>query len=77
MRVRVNFTVDLDPETYRERTGEDLTKEEIRKQVQDLALREVLIRINGEGVPCRPLGQNNVYDPRTRTTRSEQLAGKP
>lgn len=73
MRVRVNFTVELDPEVYRERTGEQLEKEDIRRQVQEAALREVLIRLNGEGVPCRLVGRNNVYDSKTRLTRSEHV----
>lgn len=68
MRVRVNFTVELDPEEYREVSGDDLTKEEIRNKIQEFAAREVLIRLNGEGVSTRLLGRNNVYDPKKRLT---------
>ena len=75
MRVRVNFTLEVDPEAYREASGEELSKEEIRHVVQETAIRDVMSRFNAEGVPTRLLGRNNVYDASTRSTRSEQLVG--
>lgn len=77
MRVRVNFTIDLDPEQYREVFETELDKGQIREEIQERAISDCVLGLGDEGIQVRLLGRNNVYDPKTRTTRSEQLAGKP
>lgn len=77
MRIRVNFTIEVDPEAFREGTGEQLDKEEIRHTVQERAISDCIEGLSDRGVRARLLGQNNVYDARARLTRSGQLAGKP
>lgn len=76
MRVRVNFTIDLDPEQYREILGIEATKDEIRKDIQESAISDVVIGLNDVGIKARLLGRNNVYDPRQRLTVAEHLKRK-
>ena len=75
MRVRVNFTIEVDPEEYREAMGEDLDKEQVRNDIQERAITDCVIGLSDQGVHARLLGRNNVYDAKSRTTRSEQLTG--
>lgn len=73
MRVRVNFTVEVDPEEYREATGMELDKEQVRVEIQDRAISDTLEGLSDLGVQARLLGRNNVYDPKSRLTRSQHL----
>ncbi|AZS06600.1 hypothetical protein SEA_JACOREN57_33 [Mycobacterium phage JacoRen57] len=73
MRVRVNFTVEVDAEQYREAMGEELTKVEIRERIQNMALNRVMYGLGDEGVKVELLGRNNVYDPKQRLTVAEHL----
>jgi len=78
MRIRINFTIDLDLEEYREQTAADMSKDELRREIQEAASSDVILELHNLGVrSARLLGSNNVYDRRTRTTRSEQLVRKP
>jgi hypothetical protein len=77
MRVRVNFTIDVDLDDYRETMEVDMTKDEIRKTIQERAITDTVLNLTDEGVGCRLLGRNNAYDSEQRLTRSEQLVGKP
>lgn len=73
MRVRVNFTVDVDVEEYRELTGEDLTKTQIRERMQEECITYLLYKYGDEGLKVDLLGRNNVYDPKQKLTVAEHL----
>lgn len=53
MRVRVNFTLDLDPEQYREAFEVEDSNEEIRRDLQDRAYSELVLYLRDEGVRAR------------------------
>lgn len=73
MRVRVNFTVEVDVDEYREKIGpENATKEDIRRWIQSDAISRVTYGLGDEGVTCNYLGKNNEYDPETRQTIHEE-----
>lgn len=73
MRVRVNYTVEVDVEQYNEATGQDLSKDEVRREIQDKGSTDVVLGLVDEGVKVRMLGRNNCYDPLLRTTRAQHL----
>ena len=68
MRVRANFTLGIEPEQFREATGEELTKVEIRQRVQAMAETLTIMALGDMGVKVDEMGMNNVYDPNTRQT---------
>lgn len=73
MRVRVNFTVEVDVDEYRDKIGPpNATKEDIRRWIQGDAINRVTFGLGDEGVSCTYLGQNNRYDPETRQTIHEE-----
>jgi len=55
MRVRVNFTIEFDPERYREVFEVEDTNEEIREELQNRAQSEILMFLIDEGVQARPV----------------------
>jgi len=73
MRVRVNFTVDVDVQQYNDAMGEDNTKIEIRNQIQEQCISYILLALGDQGVDIGLLGRNNVYDPKQRLTVAEHL----
>lgn len=73
MRVRVNFTLELDVEQYNDATEQDLSKDEVRREVQDTAASDIVLGLVDAGVRVRMLGRNNAYDPKLRTTRGQHL----
>ena len=73
MRVRVNFTVDLDVQQYNEAMDEDTTKVDIRKRIQEDCISYLLMKYGDLGVDIGLLGRNNVYDPKQRLTVAEHL----
>ena len=73
MRVRVNFTVDLDVQQYNEAMDEDTTKVDIRKRIQEDCISYLLRKYGDLGVDIGLLGRNNVYDPKQRLTVAEHL----
>ena len=75
MRVRVNFTVDIDVENYRKKTGTDLTKSVIREDIQEQCRDFVMTFLKEQGIRAQYLGQNNKYDPKSRQTIHEEYVG--
>ena len=73
MRVRVNFTVDLDVQQYNEAMDEDTSKIDIRKRIQEDCISYLLRKYGDLGVDIGLLGRNNVYDPKQRLTVAEHL----
>lgn len=62
MRVRVNFTIDLDLDEYRDAFEVDLDKTQVRDEVQNIATTRLLSFLIDEGVTgVRYLGKNNVH----------------
>ena len=53
MRVRVNFTLDFNPEEYRDTMEVDMANEEIRDTIQQRAISDALYGLIDEGVPAR------------------------
>jgi hypothetical protein len=73
MRVRVNFTIEVDLDDYRDKIGpEDITKEGLRTRLQTNAVDHLLYSLGDEGVKVNYLGQNNRYDPESRQTIHEE-----
>jgi hypothetical protein len=50
MRVRVNFTIEFDPEQYRECFEVEDTNEEIRAELQSRAMSDIIMHLSDEGV---------------------------
>lgn len=75
MRVRINFTVDLDVQQYNEAMDEDNTKVDIRARIQEDCISFLLAKYADLGVDIGLLGRNNVYDPAQRLTVAEHLVG--
>jgi hypothetical protein len=75
MRVRVNFTIEIDVDQYREKIGAGVinTKQEIRAAIQGQCEEYILLSLADEGVNARSLGINNAYDPTSRQTMHEDL----
>ena len=73
MRVRHNFTIDVDVEQYNEATGQCLSKDQVRKEIQESCITAVLEGLADVGVKASMLGRNNVYDPIQRLTVAEHL----
>lgn len=73
MRVRINFTVDLDVQQYNEAMDEDTSKIDIRKRIQEDCISYLLRKYGDLGVDIGLLGRNNVYDPKQRLTVAEHL----
>lgn len=73
MRVRINFTVDLDVQQYNEAMDEDTSKIDIRKRIQEDCISFLLAKYGDLGVDIGLLGRNNVYDPKQRLTVAEHL----
>lgn len=73
MRVRVNFTVDLDVQQYNDARDEDNSKVEIRRQIQEDCISFLMHKYRDLGVDIGLLGRNNVYDPKQRLTVAEHL----
>lgn len=73
MRVRINFTVDLDVQQYNEAMDEDTSKIDIRKRIQEDCISYLLTKYGDLGVDIGLLGRNNVYDPKQRLTVAEHL----
>jgi hypothetical protein len=73
MRIRINYTLEVDVDQYCEAMEADLEKEVIRKRVQDLAQRAVLQLLKKRGVRARMIGVNNVYDPIQKLTVAAHL----
>ena len=73
MRVRINFTVDLDVQQYNEAMDEDTSKIDIRKRIQEDCISYLLRKYGDLGVDIGLLGRNNVYDPNQRLTVAEHL----
>lgn len=74
MRVRVNFTLEVDTESYRDAMGDDLTKEQIRKSMQDQAQAYLTGSLRGQGVDVALMSRNNVYRPQDRLTGREEVS---
>ncbi len=72
MRVRINFTVDIDVDDYREKMGVDLNQAVLRQDIQEQCRDFVLDTFRGHGLKISYLGQNNKYDPETRQTIHEE-----
>ena len=73
MRVRINFTVDLDVQQYNEAMDEDTSKTDIRSRIQEDCISFLLAKYGDLGVDIGLLGRNNVYDPKQRLTVAEHL----
>lgn len=73
MRVRVNFTVDVDVDQYCDAMDQDLSKVQVREQIQEQCLSYILMALGDQGVDIQLLGRNNVYDPNQKLTVAEHL----
>jgi hypothetical protein len=73
MRIRMNFTLDLDVEQYCEAMDQDLTKVEVRERVQEQCIASIMRHLIAKGVDVELLGRNNVYDPIQKLTVAEHL----
>lgn len=73
MRVRVNFTVDLDVQQFNDAVDEDNSKVDIRARIQEDCISFLLAKYADLGVDIGLLGRNNVYDPKQRLTVAEHL----
>lgn len=73
MRVRVNFTLDLEVQDYNERTNQELNKVQVREQIQERCLEYIMTDLERQGIDVELLGRNNVYDPKQRLTVAEHL----
>jgi ethanolamine ammonia-lyase small subunit len=69
----MNFTLDLDVEQYCEATEQDLTKVQVREQVQEQCIASIVRQLMKKGVDVELLGRNNVYDAIQRLTVAEHL----
>ncbi len=75
MRVRVNFTLEVDAESYRDAMGDDISKETIRRDIQERAQKYVTGSLKGIGVDAGLLSRNNVYSPEDRLTGRVSVVG--
>lgn len=73
MRVRLNYTIDIDVQQYCDALDEDLTKVQIRHRIQEDNIRALLQTLKDQGVEVELLGRNNVYDPAQKLTVAEHL----
>lgn len=73
MRVRVNYTLDVDVDQYCDATDQDLTKMEVRSEIQEQCITETIKRLEHAGVEVNLLGRNNVYDAAQKLTVAEHL----
>lgn len=73
MRVRINYTLDVDVEQYCEATDQDLSKVEVREQIQEQCISSIIRQLVKKGVNVELLGRNNVYDPKQKLTVAEHL----
>lgn len=73
MRVRLNYTIDIDVQQYQDALGEDMTKVQIRNKIQEDNIRALLEELKDQGVEVELLGRNNVYDPAQKLTVAEHL----
>ncbi len=73
MRVRVNFTVDLDVQQFNDAMDDTSSKIDIRRQLQEDCISYLLMKYADLGVDIGLLGRNNVYDPKQRLTVAEHL----
>jgi hypothetical protein len=69
----MNFTLDLDVEQYCEATGQDISKVQVREEVQETCIALIMRRLVKQGVDVELLGRNNVYDAVQRLTVAEHL----
>lgn len=77
MRIRVNFTIEVDVEEYRQKLGAGIlnTKEEIRAAIQGQCEEYILLSLGDEGVSARSLGINNAYDRESKQTMHQDYVG--
>jgi hypothetical protein len=73
VRIRLNFTLEVDVEQYNLTTHQDLNKDEIRHQVQEDVIKETMNSLKYKGVRAGLIGRNNVYDPAQRLTVAQHL----
>ena len=73
MRVRVNFTLGVDVDNYNDKTDQELSKTEVREQIQEQCLNYIMLALGDQGIQIELLGRNNVYDPAQKLTVAEHL----
>lgn len=73
MRVRLNFTLDVDVKEYCDKTKQDLNKMQVRMQIQEDCIDHIVKKYRAKGLDVGLLGRNNVYDPIQRLTVAEHL----
>lgn len=73
MRVRINYTLDVDVDQYCDATDQDLTKMQVREQIQEDCIQSLIANLEDAGVKVELLGRNNVYDPKQKLTVAEHL----
>lgn len=73
MRIRLNFTLDVDVDQYNDATEQELTKVQVREQIQEQAINDIMYWLIDQGVKVELLGRNNVYDPHQKLTVAEHL----
>ena len=73
MRVRVNFTLGVDVDNYNDKTDQELSKTEVREQIQEQCLNYIMMALGDQGIQIELLGRNNVYDPAQKLTVAEHL----
>jgi hypothetical protein len=73
MRVRINFTIDVDVEEYREMMQQELTKVQVRESIQEQCIDYITMALGDKGVETRVRARNNVYDPAQKLTVAEHL----
>lgn len=73
MRVRINYTIDVDVQQYCDATGQDMSKMAIRNKIQEDNIKALLKELAKQGVEVEMLGRNNVYDPIQKLTVAEHL----
>lgn len=73
MRVRINFTLGVDVDNYNDKTDQELSKTEVREQIQEQCLNYIMMALGDQGIQIELLGRNNVYDPAQKLTVAEHL----
>lgn len=73
MRVRVNFTLEVDVEDYREATGQEINRQVVREDIQEQCIAHIVGELQKLGLGARLLGRNNVYDRKQGLTVAEHL----
>lgn len=76
MRVRINYTLDVDVDQYCDATDQDLTKMQVREQIQEDCIQSLIANLEDAGVKVELLGRNNVYDPKQKLTVAEHLVSQ-